>query len=165
MTPARRNAARIVVVLAATFAGLQFTNPPHTNPETDESLTLERKETVPADVARTLDLACRDCHSHRTNWRWYTYVAPISWLTLSDVNEGRAELNFSVWGTYGRRTRETRLRAMCSLAEKREMPLRSYALVHPEARISDREIERLCAWTARAISLSADGASDRRLVR
>jgi hypothetical protein len=161
MTPARRNAVRTVVVLAATFAGLQFTNPAHTTPHTDESLALERMETVPADVARTLALACGDCHSNRTNWRWYTYVAPISWWTLGHVNQGRAELNFSVWGTYGRRTRETRLRAMCSLAEHREMPLRSYALVHPEARISDEEIGRLCAWTERAISLSSEGAPDR----
>jgi hypothetical protein len=152
----RRYAGRTIVVLAVTFAGLQFTSPARPRPVIDQALTLERNEAVPADVARTLDVACRDCHSDRTNWRWHTYLAPVSWWTQRHVIRGRAELNFSVWGTYGRRLRETRLRAMCALAENREMPLRSYALVHPEARLSDRQIRELCAWTERLMAKRAD---------
>ena len=68
------------------------------------------------------------------------------------MNEGRGELNFSVWGTYGPRLRETRLRAMCALTRDRAMPIPSYALVHPEARVSEREIRELCGWTALAIA-------------
>ena len=151
MRPTRRRVVRALVVLAAAFAGLQFTSPAQTNPAGDESLGIERHEAVPADVARTLDLACGDCHSNRTRWRWYTYVAPVSWWTVGHVNEGRAELNVSVWGTYGQRMRETRLRAMFELAQNRTMPLRSYTLVHPEARVSDPEIKALCAWTERAL--------------
>jgi hypothetical protein len=139
-------------VLVSAVAGLQFTSPEHTNPVTDASLSLERTEAVPAEVARTLLFACNDCHSNRTTWRWYTYVAPVSWWTVAHVEKGRAELNFSLWGRYSRRTRDTRLRAMCGLAEKREMPLRSYAMVHPEARISDDEIKSLCVWAKRATS-------------
>src|SRR5665811_1851190 len=36
------------------------------------------------DTTATRDLverACYDCHSNETVWPWYTYVAPISWLT------------------------------------------------------------------------------------
>ena len=161
MIAVRRRARRAVFVLVVAFAGLQFTSPAHTNPETSHSLTLERTETVPADVARTLTFACRDCHSNDTNWRSYTYVAPLSWWTDRHVKAGRTELNFSVWGTYGRRRRETRLRSMCSLTEKREMPLRSYALLHPEARISDHDIKQLCAWTALAISQNHTGGETR----
>lgn len=150
MTPAHRHIGSAFVVLAVTLAGLQSTSPAHTNPETDESLAIERQEAVPAGVARTLDVACRDCHSHRTSWRWYTYLAPVSWWTVGHVNEGRAELNFSVWGTYGRRMRQTRLRAMCVLTQRRAMPLSTYALVHPEARVSDQQIRELCAWTEAA---------------
>jgi heme-binding protein len=161
MIAGRRHTRRVVVLLMVVFAGLQFTSPAHTNPESGASMTLDRIETVPADVARTLARACRDCHSNDTNWRWYTYVAPLSWWTLGHVNAGRAELNFSVWGTYGRRLRETRLRAMCGLTEKREMPPRSYALVHPEARVSDHDITQLCAWTALASSPNRTGGETR----
>lgn len=148
----RRRAGWALAVLATTFGGMQFVHPARTNPVTDDSLAIERHETVPAGVARTFELACRDCHSNRTNWRWYTYVAPISWRTVGHVNEGRGELNFSVWGTYGPRLRETRLRAMCTLTRDRAMPLPSYTLVHPGARVSDQEIRELCAWTEIAIA-------------
>ena len=141
-----------MIVLGLTFAGLQLRSPSLTNPETDASLTLARNETVPPGVARTLDLACRDCHSNETNWRWYNHIAPLSWWTLSHVKAGREELNFSVWGTYGRRLRETRLHAICGMTEKHEMPLPSYALVHSAARLSEADIKELCAWTEVAIT-------------
>ena len=151
-TRLRKYARRSAILIALIFAALQFSNPVHTNPATDESLTLAHMETVPADVAQILDGACRDCHSNQTHWRWYTYVAPLSWWTHDHVKAGRAELNFSIWGTYSPRFRERRLHAMCSLAEKREMPLRGYALAHADARLSDADINKLCAWTQMAIA-------------
>jgi len=147
-----------ILVVGLTFVGLQFINPAHANPQTDASLTLARTETVPPGVARTLDAACRDCHSNETAWRWYTHIAPLSWWTMSHVKAGREDLNFSVWGTYGRRFRETRLHAMCSMTKKHEMPLPSYALVHSGARLSDADIKDLCAWTEVAISRYRTGA-------
>ena len=134
----------VIVVLAI---GLQFTSPAHTNPPYDESKSLERAAVVPDDVARVFAKACNDCHSNRTNWRWYTYVAPVSWLTVSHVNHGRTELNFSVWGTYGSRMRETRLRAICHETRDGSMPLRQYALVHPGTKPSPDQIRSICDWT------------------
>ena len=43
--------------------------------------------------------SCYDCHSNETNWRWYSFVAPMSWLVRQDVEEGREKLNFSTWDT------------------------------------------------------------------
>ena len=48
------------------------------------------------DSVQTRDLmarACLDCHSNETNWPWYAYVAPVSWLVAHDVQEGRATVN------------------------------------------------------------------------
>jgi hypothetical protein len=136
--------------LASLVILLQATSPAHTNPAFDERETLARTTAVPADVTRALARACNDCHSNQTNWRWYTYVAPISWLTVGHVNQGRAELNFSTWGTYGARMRETRLRAICQLSRDGAMPLPSYVLVHPHAQLSPDEISSICEWTAKA---------------
>jgi mono/diheme cytochrome c family protein len=41
--------------------------------------------------------SCFDCHSNLTRWRWYSYVAPVSWLVQRDVAGGRGALNFSEW--------------------------------------------------------------------
>ena len=146
----RRQATRAGILIALIFVALQFSTPVHTNPAINESLTLARTETVPPDVAGILDRACRDCHSNDTNWRWYTYVAPLSWWTTDHVKKGRAELNFSIWGSYRPRFRTARLHAICSMTEAREMPLPAYALAHPAARLSEVDVRRLCAWTQMA---------------
>ena len=49
------------------------------------------------DARRLRENACLACHSNLTDWPWYTNVAPVSWLTQHDVEDGRAKLNFSEW--------------------------------------------------------------------
>ena len=47
-------------------------------------------------TARALAVrVCFDCHSNETRWPWYMFIAPVSWLTQRDVDEGREALNFS----------------------------------------------------------------------
>jgi Haem-binding domain len=136
-----------LVVIGVTFVGLQFTGPARTNPPVDESKTVEATTALPPTVATTFARSCNDCHSNKTDWRWYTYVAPLSWFTVGHVNRGREELNFSVWGTYGARMKQTRLHAICDLSEKRAMPLASYAFVHPAVKLSPEQVTSICAWT------------------
>ena len=134
--------------LGVTFIALQFTNPPHTNPAIDESQALESMSSLPPDVEALFTRSCNDCHSNKTNWRWYTYIAPVSWYTVGHVNQGRSELNFSEWFTYSTRKKSTRLNAICDQCKRGEMPLSSYALVHPDVRLSPEEVEMICAWSS-----------------
>jgi hypothetical protein len=145
----RRSVKWLLTGLGAAFIALQFTNPPHTNPVIDPSKALESIAAVPPEVAVILARSCNDCHSNKTDWRWYTYVAPVSWLTVGHVNDAREELNFSEWGTYGTRRQSTRLNAVCDQCQRGEMPLASYALVHPEVRLSPGEVKLICEWTSR----------------
>lgn len=135
------------IIIALILVGLQFTSPVHTNPPVDEAKTLAATTAVPAEVSGSFARSCNDCHSNKTNWRWYTYVAPVSWLTVGHVNDARSELNFSEWGNYGARMKETRLRAICRLCEEGAMPLPSYALVHPSVRLAPAEVRMICEWT------------------
>lgn len=129
------------------FIGLQFTSPALTNPPINESQTLQAVTNVPSDVSEIFARSCNDCHSNQTNWVWYSHVAPISWFVVNHVNEGREELNFSKWGNYDERTKETRLNAICYLVENQQMPLDSYLLVHSEAKLSLVDIQKVCDWT------------------
>src|SRR5574341_739920 len=99
----------------------------------------QRSSGTPATIA----------NSNKTNWRWYTYIAPVSWFTVGHVNQGRSELNFSVWGAYGARMKETRLKAICEQSRKGTMPLASYAFVHREVRLSRDQESAICEWTKR----------------
>jgi mono/diheme cytochrome c family protein len=86
--------------------------------------------------------ACFDCHSSRTQWPWYSNVAPVSWLVQHDVDEGREKLNFDD----PNRLREARDAAETVLDG--EMPLRVYLILHPEARLTGQEQQELAQGLA-----------------
>jgi len=137
----------IAVVIAVIFIGLQFTTPRHINPSVDAAQTLAATTAVPPEISAVFARSCNDCHSNQTNWRWYTYVAPVSWFTVGHVNEGRQELNLSEWGRYGTRMKETRLNAICGQARAGTMPIASYTFVHRETKLSPDEVTKICKWT------------------
>ena len=97
----------------------------------------------PAEVEAILARACYDCHSNRTSWPWYSYVAPISFLVVHDVHEGREALNFSDW--------EGGPVVAAEILEEvsgRDMPLGIYLPLHPEAAVSPADIEVLRGFFA-----------------
>lgn len=150
------------VVLFVIFTGLQFSSPKRTNPPFDEKQTLQSLTNVPPEISNVFARSCNDCHSNQTNWRWYTHIAPISWLTVGHVDDGRAELNFSEWGNYGERMRTTRLSAVCALVEKGVMPLDSDVWAHPEAKVTADEAEIICDWSKnfKSINILADKSAN-----
>ncbi len=77
-------------------------------------------------------VACYDCHSHETRWPPHTYVAPISWLTRWDVEEGRDDLNFSDWD-------DGDADDAAEAILDGEMPPWRYTLVHRDASLSEEE--------------------------
>jgi hypothetical protein len=89
------------------------------------------------DSPQTKDLvrrACFDCHSNETGWRFYSYVAPASWLVARDVNEGRRHLNFSEWDHPQKHAEH-----VVEEVKNGEMPLWYYLPLHPSAKLSDAE--------------------------
>lgn len=138
----------LAIAVAVVCAGLQLTSPTRTNPSFDEKQTLQATTDVPAEVSEIFTRSCNDCHSNQTKWLWYTHVAPVSWFTVKHVNDGRSELNFSEWGTYSKRMKETRLKAMCNLVENKKMPLESYLWAHSEAELSAEDAKKICDWSA-----------------
>lgn len=75
--------------------------------------------------------ACFDCHSNETVWPWYSYVAPISWMVVKDVNEGRRVFNFSEWTP--EQQQASAPEETVELVSKNLMPLPYYIILHPEA--------------------------------
>ena len=74
----RRKSKWTGIMIGVIFIGLQFTTSQHANPTVDAAQTLEGTTAVPTEVSALFDRSCNDCHSNKTNWRWYTYVAPVS---------------------------------------------------------------------------------------
>jgi len=141
------------LTLMAAFVVAQFVRrPDFSNPPIAPERVMQAHVRVPADIGAILRRACYDCHSNETHWPFYARVAPVSWFVARDVRQARADLNFSEWGTDPARepTPAQRLGGICSDLRKDLMPLRSYLLMHPRARVSPAEVERVCEWTRSA---------------
>src|SRR3989442_1760300 len=136
-----------LILLACVIVGIQFIRPARTNPPIDPSKTIEANSQMTPEVASILDRSCRDCHSNKTVWPWYTNVAPISWWLSNHVNDGRRNLNFSDWAKLPPDRQERKLRQICDEVEDGIMPLSSYLPMHPAARLSDQDKKTLCDWT------------------
>src|SRR6478752_3717270 len=88
------SAKTFAVAIAALFLTAQAIQIRRVNPP----VTAEAQ--LPAPVRDVVRRSCYSCHSNETEWPWYAYVAPASWLVGHDVNDGRRHLNFSEWGAY-----------------------------------------------------------------
>ena len=137
----------IAIVLIVVFIGIQFVRPARTNPQVDESQTIFARTQMTPEVSAILDRSCRDCHSNKTVWPWYTNVAPISWWLSNHVNEGRGDLNMSEWGRLAPDRQDRKLRQICDEVSDNVMPLNSYLPMHPQARLSEQDKKTLCEWT------------------
>ena len=91
--------------------------------------------------------ACQDCHSQRTEWPWYGHIAPVSWLLARDVQQARLHVNLSQWQDYSTDDRRRLLSEIGSAVRNHRMPLQRYALLHPEARLTDMERQQIYRWT------------------
>ena len=136
-----------VIVLVVIFMGLQFVRPARTNPPVDESQSIYARTQMTPQVAAILDRSCRDCHSNKTAWPWYTNVAPVSWFVIGHVNDARKDMNLSEWGRLDHDRQARKLRQMCEEVQDGAMPLSSYTPLHPGSKLSPADVKTLCDWT------------------
>ena len=106
------------LLLAIVLVAIQFIpyGRDHSNPRTVQEI----KWNTPQTRALAQD-ACFACHSNLTEWPWYTSIAPDSWLTQHDVEDGRAKLNFSEW----QRPQEADLEEVVEVLREKKMPPRA----------------------------------------
>jgi hypothetical protein len=137
----------VLIVFVVIFVGMQAIRPTLSNPSIDESQTINARTQITPQVATILDRSCRDCHSNKTVWPWYTQIAPVSWWLSNHVNEGRRNLNLSEWGKLPSDRQDRKLRQICDEVQDGIMPLSSYLPMHPVAKLSDQDKKTLCDWT------------------
>ena len=144
--------------LLAVFIVVQFFRPERSNPPIDSQRTLQAHVQVPANVEALLQRACQDCHTHNTNWPWYSNVSPVSWFVAEHVHDGRRHLNFSDWAKYDAKRADHKMEEIVEVLEARAMPLPSYLPLHSHAKLSDEDIRVLVEW-AKAERAKLNGAA------
>jgi hypothetical protein len=127
---------KVLLTIVVLFIAIQFI--PYGKNHNNPKVVAEPKW----DSMKTKEVfmkACGDCHSNETIWPWYSDIAPISWSVYHHVVEGREHFNVSMWGHQKKNEGEDAVEEV----EEGEMPLKSYLLAHPEARLSDAEKQLL----------------------
>jgi hypothetical protein len=117
----------------------QFIRPHLSNPVVDDKIALHSDE----KVMGILKNSCYDCHSNETKYPFTSQIAPTSWLIAEHVNEGREALNFSTWGSIPDPIKIKRLERAKQLINNGLMPLRSYTVIHKNAKLDERQKEQL----------------------
>ena len=62
------------------------------------------------------------------------------------VKNGKKDLNFNEFNTYSKRRQKSKLKSIISQIEDNEMPLKSYSLLHKEAKLSTGEKKTIIDW-------------------
>ena len=145
----KRRFAQAGILFVVVFAAAQLIRPERANPPTDRSHTFQAQAGTSSGVVAVLDRSCGDCHSNNTEWRWYSKVAPLSWVMASSVTEGRKAVNFSEWSAYSPQTQRMLLTASCEDMSAGKMP-GPYTLLRPDTRLSAQDIEAVCAAARQA---------------
>lgn len=117
----------------------------HSNPP----VTMEPKW----DSAQTRALAvraCFDCHSNLTKWRWYSNVAPASWLVQRDVDGGRSAFNFSEWNL----PQDVGAGDLVEAIRGGSMPPWFYTLLHANASLNTADKNALIRGLAATLAAS-----------
>jgi hypothetical protein len=101
---------------------------------------------VDPELVRIVERSCQNCHSEKTEWPWYSYLAPLSWMIENDVRKGRNHMNLSHWDRYPEDRKVELLTKIGVEVRNRRMPLPNYLRLHPQARLSDNEVAQIYAW-------------------
>ncbi|MCS7054482.1 MAG: heme-binding domain-containing protein [Ignavibacterium sp.] len=130
---------KLLIIIAVILIGIQFIPVERTNPPVKNEMPM------PSKVKEVISRACYDCHSNNTEWKWYSKVAPMSFLISYDVKEGREHLNFTEWNYYSMEENEIKQEIWEEVLKER-MPPWSYRVVNPKGKLSEEDKRILREW-------------------
>jgi hypothetical protein len=132
--------------LTVAFVIIQFFRIDKSVPPIVQGETLEAAVNVPPDIEMVLGRSCSDCHSYSTIYPWYAQVQPVAWFLKNHIDDGRREVNFSIFNTYSPKRKIKKLEEICEQVESGEMPLPSYLWIHWDAALREGDARALCDW-------------------
>lgn len=142
-----KKSTRIIwLALILVFAVIQLFPIEKTNPVFEPSNDFIAIENPPPKIAKLLKDACYDCHSYETKYPWYTNIQPVGWWVRGHYRGGRKHLNFSEWVQYNVTDKSRGLAEMAEEVEETKMPLMTYWLAHPEAKLSEADRAELVQY-------------------
>jgi len=136
----------IIITLIVIFIAVQFIPSGIPLNVPDDNRSIANDSLVAGSVLKQLRNSCFDCHSNQVNFPWYSKMAPSSWFLAGHINEGRSHLNFSEWEDYSNREKVRILEEIKDEVVSGGMPLKSYLLIHRDAKPDAAEVAAIMKW-------------------
>lgn len=136
---------KILLGILAIIILIQFFRPEKNNSK-NEMNAMSTVMEIPVEVTKIIQTSCADCHTNSTNYPWYSEIAPVSWYLAQHVKEGKEHLNFSEWTTYNKDQQEHIINDLKEVLNDREMPLKSYLLIHKDAKLTENQYQIMYDW-------------------
>jgi hypothetical protein len=131
------------ISLLVVLIGIQFITIDKNNPPVDESLNFFSTESFSPEGMELVQNACYDCHSNESKYPWYSNIAPVSFVLAGHIKEGREELNFSEYQSYGAKKKDHKLEEISEALREGWMPIDNYVWMHSEAKLTAEQRENL----------------------
>ena len=131
-----------LIIILVLFLAFQLIQIDRTNKPIDPKLALN----APKEIEKILQKSCYDCHSNKTNYPWYSYIAPISWSIGYHIKEGRKALNFSTWNLLDKEKKIKKLKRCIQTVKFNMMPLPSYVWIHKDAILNKEQKKLLISY-------------------
>lgn len=136
---------RLLLIILVLFILIQFIKI-EKNDSKNELNAISTVMEIPVEVNKIIQTSCLDCHSNSTKYPWYSKIAPASWFLAQHIKEGKEHLNFSEWTTYNKDQKEHIIKDLKEVLNEREMPLKSYLLIHKDAKLTENQYQILYDW-------------------
>lgn len=142
---------RFFLLLLFVFITLQFVKSKKNESASISANDITTKYAVPADVMASLQTSCYDCHSNNTKYPWYNNIQPLAWWLADHIEEGKNEINFNEFAAYSPRRQYKKFKEINTQLEEDEMPLKSYTIIHGNAKLSKEQKVQIYNWTIATI--------------
>ena len=137
---------KVLIAVTAVFVAIQFIQPAKNKSEQVLSTDITKIYSVPNSVQSILKTSCYDCHSNNSHYPWYFNIQPAAWLMANHIKEGKADLNFSDFGSYSQHHQRSKLKTIADQVNDDEMPIWSYTLIHKNTILSKQQKETIANW-------------------
>ncbi len=145
-TNMKKTLKRILLAIVVLLLLLQFYPRAKNNLNGSEAKHLGTVHALPAEVQSVLKSSCYDCHSNHTAYPWYYNIQPVAWWLDDHIAEGKKELNFSEFAGYSLAKQYHKLEEVEELVTDGEMPLKSYTIVHTDAKLTGEQKQAITSW-------------------
>jgi len=137
---------KILIFIGIAFVAIQFIRPDMNKSEQQSPSDISTMVIIPDNVRDLLKNSCFDCHSNNTDYPWYSHIQPAGWYQAKHIRNGKRGFNFNEFAGYEKEKQLEIFGGIAYVIENDFMPLKSYLMLHKNARLDANKKQIIIDW-------------------